>query len=330
MPHRMIEVVCREQECASIRGSIEQAEPLACWTTVSSHGERHNVRALVDGARVAALLEDLDEQCTSPDGPRVVVFNVEATLPTPDDNEASEDEDHDNGALSRIELVDRLGEEVALSPIYAWMVALSSVVAAVGLVRGNVAVIVGAMVIASLLAPNMALALAATLADVRLGLKALRSGLVGVAIAVVLGLAAGRVLPVDPDAAEIAGRTAVDALDLILALAAGAAGALALTAGVSGALVGMMAAVALLPPLIAAALLAGAGFAADALGALLLYSANVAALNLSGIVVFLARGVTPRRYWEAQRAQRFAWAGMAFWVLALAVLIAAIMLINGG
>ncbi|MDP1698664.1 MAG: TIGR00341 family protein [Xanthomonadaceae bacterium] len=330
MPQRMIEIVFAAAHRPKIEAVVAEATPRMVWT-VATDGKRFNMRALINGTHVPALLEALEPLCNGDDAPQVVVYNVEAALPlAEEDEDSAADGDGDRGeGVSRIELVDRLAEESQLTPVYAWMVALSSVVAAVGLVRGNIAVIVGAMVIAPLLVPNMTLALAATLADVRLGLKAIRTGAIGVMIAVALGMLAGWALDVDPSAPEIAGRTTVGMLDLALALAAGAAGALAMTSGVSAALVGVMVAVALLPPLIASALLAGAGHWQPALGALLLYAANVASVNLAGIVVFLGRGLTPQRWWEKRRAQRAAWAGMGFWVLTLAIVVGAIVVHNG-
>lgn len=330
MPQRMVEIVFAATHRAKIETVVAGATPRLAWT-VATGDERFNLRALIDGAHVSDLLEALEPECGGEDAPQVIVYDVEAALPLADEDEDSTADGNgdENEGVSRIELVDRLAEESRLTPVYVWMVVLSSAVAAIGLVRGNIAAIVGAMVIAPLLAPNMALALAATLADVRLGLKAARTGLVGVVIAVTLGMLAGWALDVDPAAPEIAGRTSTGMLDLVLALTAGAAGALAMTSGVSAALVGVMVAVALLPPLIAAALLAGAGHWQPALGALLLYAANVASLNLAGIVVFLGRGLTPQRWWEKRRARRAAWAGMSFWVLMLMLLVGAIVVHHG-
>lgn len=330
MPQRIVEIVFAATHRSKVETVVAGATPRMAWT-MATGDEQFNLRALIDGAHVSGLLEALEPVCTGEDAPQVIVYNVEATLPPADDDEDSTADENGDAVegVSRIELVDRLAEESRLTPVYALMVVLSSVVAAIGLVRGNVAAIVGAMVIAPLLAPNMALALAATLADVQLGFKAARSALVGIAIAVTLGMLTGWALDVDPTAPEIAGRTSTDMLDLVLALTAGAAGALAMTSGVSAALVGVMVAVALLPPLIAAALLAGAGHWQPALGALLLYAANVASVNLAGIVVFLGRGLTPQRWWEKRRARRAAWAGMGFWVLMLMLLVGAIIVYNG-
>ncbi|MBY6204297.1 TIGR00341 family protein [Halomonas denitrificans] len=340
MAMRWIEIVAPKEHLDAVRKKVGNAEVHDWWTL--EHPERSVVRVVLEGKHVEDLLEALEPLCDGDDGGkgpvvRAVVGNVDAMLPKPVKDENGEVEetkgkgkDEDSDRVSRFELVERVERDARFNRQYVFMVVLSSIVAAIGLVRGNVAVVVGAMVIAPLLAPNMALALAATLADWRMAWTAVKTGMSGVAIAMVLGVALGWMLPVDSTVPEIASRTSVDELDLLLALAAGAAGALAITSGVSGALVGVMVAVALLPPLLVIALLAGAGEWRGASGAMLLYSVNVASVNLAGITVFLARGITPRTWWEKRRAQRAAWWGMGFWVGALVLLVVGLVVYNRG
>lgn len=330
MALRWIEIVTPSDQMDAVRERVENAEVHDWWMV--GEADRPVLRVVLERKRVEGLLDDLEPLCgdKGEGGVRVMVGSVDAMMPEPDVDEAQggNGDDEDADRLSRFELVDRVGREARLDRQYLFMVALSSIVAAVGLVRGNVAVVVGAMVIAPLLAPNVALALAATLGDLKLGATAVRTGMTGVVLAVLLGFGLGWLLPVDPTVPEIASRTSVDELDLVLALAAGAAGALAVTSGVSGALVGVMVAVALLPPLLVVALLAGAGEWRGAFGALLLYSTNVASVNLAGIAVFLSRGITPRTWWEKRRAARAAWWAMGFWVVTLAALVAGLVLYN--
>ena len=75
--------------------------------------------------------------------------------------------------------------------VYLVMALLSTIVAAIGLQRDNVPIIIGAMVIAPFLGPNMALALATTLGDLTLLRRpvALASGCAG-AIAFSSGVSA--------------------------------------------------------------------------------------------------------------------------------------------
>jgi uncharacterized hydrophobic protein (TIGR00341 family) len=206
------------------------------------------------------------------------------------------------------------------------MVALSTVVAAVGLTRGDIAIVIGAMVIAPLLGPNVALSLAATLGDPDLARRSLKAIGVGVGTAAVLSMLLGTLLEVDPSGPEIAARTRAEIGDIALALAAGAAGSLAFTSGVSGVVVGVMVAVALLPPLVVAGLLAGAGHGTAASGALILLLTNVTCVNLAAVGTFLVQKVRPRTWWEADRAKKATRLAVATWIILLAILLALILL----
>lgn len=226
-----------------------------------------------------------------------------------------------DGSRHREELYDDLGEASKLTRVYVVMVALSTLVAAVGLIRGDIAIIIGAMVIAPLLGPNVALSLASTLGDPHLARRPLKAMGVGVATAAVLSVLLGVSLRIDPSAPQLAARTQAGLGDIALALAAGAAGSLAFTSGVSAVVVGVMVAVALLPPLVVAGLLAGAGHGALAAGALILFLTNVTCINLAAVATFLLRKVRPRTWWEAERAKRATWIAAATWIAMLAILV---------
>lgn len=285
------------------------------------------VRVLVDTNKTEALLDRLDQRFGHREGFRVVLVRAHATLPRP--AEPEETDAHDPAArpaetpperVSRQEILTELEPGTRVNGVYVALVVLSATVAAVGLIQDNVAVIIGAMVIAPLLGPNMAAALATTLGDFELLRKALRTNAIGVVVAFVFAMALGVVARVDPTVPEIASRTNPHFLDVLLALASGAAGALAFTSGVSAGLVGVMVAVALMPPLVAAGLLVGTGAPGLAAKALLLLATNVICVNLAAVVTFLLQGVRPRTWWQADKARRAARRAVALWSTLLAVL----------
>ncbi len=335
METRLIELTLPADRLAGLRERVETLEPIAIDSLDSDQDRRAVLRVLVRKGQVESFLDQFESLSERYDEIRMTVYAVEATLPVPAEPEPDEpsgrprdEQPEETHRLSRIELHARIGSNAKLNAEYLWMVLFSSVVAAVGLVQGNVAVIVGAMVIAPLLGPNMALALAATLADTELGTRAVKTGMSGVALAIILGVLTGWAFKVDPTLPEIASRTRISHLDLILALAAGGAGALAVTSGIAGALVGVMVAVALLPPLLVTALLAGSGEWQGAAGAALLYSTNIAAVNVAAMAVFLSRGITPRKWWEKDRAKRSATLFMVLWIIVLAALAAGFIYYN--
>jgi uncharacterized hydrophobic protein (TIGR00341 family) len=204
------------------------------------------------------------------------------------------------------------------------LVVLASVVAGIGLSRDNTAAVIGAMVVAPLLGPNMALALGMVLGDGSLIRRAFRTDVAGLALAFASAAVLGLLLDADPSTPELASRTRVSVWDLVLALAAGCAGALSYTTGVPTYLTGVMVAVALLPPAVASGILLAQGQLAGAFAALLLAVGNVTALTLAAILTFLWRGMRPRNWWQEERARRSARVGVAVFVgmlVALAALI---------
>ena len=181
-----------------------------------------------------------------------MVIPVEATVPRPAEEEPTEnDKEKDKAsaaATSREELYNKIAKNAQLDLNFLVLVFLSTVVAAIGLIKNNMAVVIGAMVIAPLLGPNLALALGAALGDGRLMGRALRTNLAGLSLAFVLSIIIAILWPVDVTSRELLARTDVGLDSVTLALASGAAAVLSITTGLPSVLVGVMVAVALLPP----------------------------------------------------------------------------------
>jgi uncharacterized hydrophobic protein (TIGR00341 family) len=125
---------------------------------------------------------------------------------------------------------------------------------------------------------------------------------------------------------EIASRTHAGLSDIILALSSGCAGVLAFTTGALSTLIGVMVAVALLPPLAVCGLLLGAAQFSAAGGAFLLFMTNIICINLAGVVTFLAQGVSPRIWWQTDKARKMAQKAAVLWSLILVSLVAVIFL----
>jgi len=298
----------------------------------------HWTYAVDDDQRVDRVLLEVDETESFLDWVeqdlgtdyRIVLQSVEATLPKPevDEEEASEDADEENdvsvGRIGRAELYEYARDATDVSSYYYSLIALSVIVAAGGMLRDQTAVVIGAMVIAPLIGPNLSLALGTTLGDLELLGQAAWANLTGVALALAGALGLGAIMTVDPTTGELAVRTVIGPADIALAGAAGAAGALAVTRGGATGLVGVMVAVALLPPLAATGLLLGAGYPAAAAKAGLLTVTNVVSLNLAAVCTFLLLGVRPRDWREVKQARTSTRIALALWGSALLILAAII------
>jgi uncharacterized hydrophobic protein (TIGR00341 family) len=171
-----------------------------------------------------------------------------------------------------------------------------------------------------LLGPNAGLALAAVLADANLAWRSMKANVVGFTLALAMSFGVGWARPLEALSQELTSRTTAGMADMAIALAAGVAGSVAFTSPVSTSLVGVMVAVALLPPTVAAGILAGAGYWHEAGGAMLLVAINVSCVNLASIATFAFQGIRPQFWYEAKRARTASIVAVAWWLLVLALL----------
>ncbi len=272
---------------------------------------------------------------------RIVIQPVEAILPKPaekvkteiqkpaDQEEAGEKTKSAKttrvfSGISRDELYADVSRGAQISTSFILLVIFSTIVAGIGLIENNVAVVIGAMVIAPLLGPNLALALSTALGDLNLMANAVKTMLVGflvaLALSFLLGLIWGIFWPDELNSPELLSRTIVGFDSIALALVSGAAAVLSLASGLSSVLVGVMVAVALLPPGATVGIMLGAGRYDLALGAGLLLAVNIVCVNLSAKLVFLFKGVQPRTWYEKKKARNAMIFYIIFWVVSLGLL----------
>ncbi|MEQ8767687.1 MAG: TIGR00341 family protein [Planctomycetota bacterium] len=321
MPERICDIIIPSARRGELIHILDEATLQRYWYL---HVEdRSFYRVLVRPDQVEDLIDETERVFLGADPFQIVVSSVEAVVPVPEDDP---DELNLGGRLSRHELLDDLAGAVRVDRIFCVTVVLSTIVAAIGLLKGSGAILVGAMVIAPLLGPNMLLAFGTTLGDSKLVLKALRANGVGFLITFLTALPIGLAAELDVEAPEVIARTHVELLDVVLALASGVAGALAYTTGISGALVGVMVAVAILPPAVCSSMLLARGNFHDGLYAVLLVAINVVCVNLAAVGTFLFQGVRPRTWWAANRSKKATRLAITFWVLALSILIVLVIL----
>ncbi len=177
------------------------------------------------------------------------------------------------------------------------LILLSSGIAMYGLLQNSGAVIIGAMLVAPLMSPIIALGMSMVRGDVKnLGVAA-QTTAQGVLLAIAVGAVLTFFSPIRGTTNEIMGRVSPNLLDLGIAFLSGAAGGYAMSRkSIAAALPGVAIAAALVPPLA----VVGYGFAtADvniAVGALLLFITNLIAIVFAASLVFLAMDfLTPEK-----------------------------------
>ena len=204
---------------------------------------------------------------------------------------------------------------------------LSSAIAAFGLVNDSAAVVIGAMLVAPLMTPILAVAAAIVHGWGRRALDSLLIVGAGALTGIGVGIAAGLLIPSLrtglPLPGELLARTGPNLVDLFIALAAGAAaGFVTVRTEASGALPGVGIAVALVPPLATIGITLGLGEWGLAWGAVLLFATNLVAIVLAAGFVLLAAGFAAFRDLEGARsaslATRLVWFGLLVVAIPLA------------
>ena len=316
---KIIEVIADESYIDSIKNIADKNDASDFWIVSSEGEERKVVRILVKPEQRQIILDALQGILSTSFSYRVVVIPIEAALP----REEAEEETEIISATetTREELYNSIGKNARLNQTYLLLIFLSTVVVAIGLLKDNVAVVIGAMVIAPLLGPNLAMALGTALGDTDLMWKAFKTGLAGMSLALVLSIIIGVFWPLNIESRELLARTNVGLDSAVLAMASGAAAVISLTSGIPSILVGVMVAVALLPPAATMGLMLGAGQTDLAYGAAFLLAVNIVAINLSAKLGFLIQGIKPRTWLEKKKAKQSMQSYIIIWVLTLAALL---------
>ncbi|MCU0984177.1 MAG: DUF389 domain-containing protein [Acetobacteraceae bacterium] len=171
------------------------------------------------------------------------------------------------------------------------MNAAATLIAGYGLLANSVAVVIGAMLIAMLYGPILAVGLALAEADMHLFGRAVAAEILGALWVLSIGVCLGIVHQDIPIGSQILDRTAPNLLDLMIALVGGAAGAYAsISPRVSSAVVGVAIATALCPPLAASGILLAHAQTGLSAGAFLLFLTNLVAIAVGAMLTFAAFG----------------------------------------
>lgn len=199
----------------------------------------------------------------------------------------------------RIKLVDDLELNSQFNFDFGALISLSTLIAALGLVRDSGAVVIGAMLVAPMMTPLVAMGFALVQGNLKLIRSALRSVAWGFAIALLIGASIGLVLRFFAPGLEISeqmlDRGSPNFLDLVVALASGVAAAYAMgRPNLISALPGVAIAAALVPPIATSGLALTMGDLTLAGGASLLFFTNIVAIVLGTAITFWCVGISTR------------------------------------
>jgi uncharacterized hydrophobic protein (TIGR00341 family) len=221
---------------------------------------------------------------------------------------------------SRETIVDYAKENSALSMQLIFLAIVASIVTSLGLITNNTAVIVGSMIIAPVFGPIAAMAIGIVLGDLKLLGQGLLSELTVVGIAIIVGGIFGVIIPNVTLNSALEVRMLPTIADLLIAFAAGGAGAYSLIVHVkSQQLVGVVIAAALIPVMATIGIGISLGNISMIIGATLLLLGNFFALLLAIILVFYYQGLKPQ-WWYASTAKKLIKRSLIVLVISVVVL----------
>jgi uncharacterized hydrophobic protein (TIGR00341 family) len=325
MSMRIIEVIVSKDDLDKVMRVTRGPDVVDVWCIPGAESGQMVVRVLAAMEHCQALIDKF-QGILADDKHRIVLIPTLAVIPDPGATEQAEAAQPEPGTAAREELYNTVADGAKVDSTFVLLIVLSTLVAGIGLVEDNVAVVIGAMVIAPLLGPNLAFAFGVALGDHHLMVRALRANVIGLTLAIGVSILAGFVLPLNLNSHELLGRTTVAYDSVAIALASGAAAVLSLTSGLSSVLVGVMVSVALLPPAAAFGLMLGVGEFKHATGAAVLLGVNLVCVNLAAQIVLVSRGVRPRTWWQKKEAHQSVVLNLTLWGIFLLILLAIIYL----
>ena len=174
------------------------------------------------------------------------------------------------------------------------LLTLATIIATAGVLADSTATVIGAMIIAPLMTPIMATAAALIMGNMRRAIYSLLLVAAGVTAVILLSWLMGNIYSgviSFTDNSQILGRISPRLIDLIAALASGAAGAFCLSRDdIADSLPGVAISISLVPPLCVVGISLSAGEIDAAMGALLLFVTNFLSIILAGGAVLALLG----------------------------------------
>ena len=296
-------------------------------------GDKCMLRILINSQDSQKLIDALESRLKHEKDFGIVIIPAEGSVPKMEEPKVEEDEGEEKEevpvwkqpfrkgtSISREELYTDIADTVSLSPIQIILVILSAIVAAIGLVRDSSVVLVGAMVIAPMLGPNVAMSFSICLGDYELLGKSLKANLLRITVAFIFSLLLGFFINLSTLSSEILNRTVLHISDILLALSAGIAAALSYTTAISEGFIGVMVAVALMPPLVASGLLLSSGYFEYGISAFLLFILNIVCVNFATMITFFLQDIRPKKWWEQEKAKGALKKAFLLWGIMLAIM----------
>ncbi len=186
-------------------------------------------------------------------------------------------------------------QEVEITSGYFFVLSLANLIALTGLIVNSAPVIIGAMLISPLMGPILSTGFAFVTGNRIIWRKALGKISLSVVLTLIVAAAASYLSPLQEITTEIAARTRPNLYDLLIAIFAGLAGAIAICTKKNFITIvpGVAIATAVIPPLSVAGFGIGTGSFSILVGGFFLFFTNFVAIIISTCAVLFFFGFTP-------------------------------------
>jgi len=141
---RIIEIIADESYLKAIQSVSDREEVADHWEDPPGEDGRRVIRMVVEPGKRQDTLDTLQAILGNSENVRIHMFPVEVTLPRKNNGDEDEKGKDDPVQTTREEIYNTVEKSARLDQNYLIMIFLSTVVVAIGLLKNNVAVVIGA------------------------------------------------------------------------------------------------------------------------------------------------------------------------------------------
>ncbi|ASN06977.1 TIGR00341 family protein [Virgibacillus necropolis] len=271
---------------------------------ISHENNEVHIRILVEKQGAEKILNYLEKAASDESSQfDAMLYSVKAYIPSKyhEKNTPNDNKDQFERA-SRLELYSVVETSSKINGSFSWYTLFAALVATVGVIQNSPALVLGANIIDPSIRPIMGVSFSSVLGEKKLIRQSITTAMYGLLIPITIAALFGYLFPLPINSNEFLAQTKVQLLDIVVAVSAGAAGAISFVKRSHGQLVGVMISLAVLPPAIVLGMMVGAAQWEDAIQPLLLLLININSILLSAILVFWVSGIKPVNWKDIQEA----------------------------
>lgn len=319
MAHNKIEIFLNTPKTKAKR-IISRIKEIKNYWEIGNEKKGSSFGMLVDETHTQNVTNLLLKKFNQKDVKRLISSHVYTVLPEIKDNEEKNEKKQNEKTyegISQYELYENLSDQIVINKSFIILILISAIGGAMGLIQDNMAVFIGAMMLAPLLSPNVALALGNAIGDSKLSRNSLKTIFIGLGLSFSVSYFIGIYWDGPLNSAALLSTLELSLISIFLAILAGAAAVISLTQGLSKILVEIQ----IGAPAVAFGLMAGAKRLEDAISAALLLFINIICINLASRVVLYFKRVKPSTWQKKDDIKKAMISYISFWVVSLFILI---------